>query len=59
MAPLASLLLATLRDPLARRRMIGRLRPRLVGRPHPIRRLARLRGPMVRPDYLGTLKNCL
>ena len=46
-AALSRLRLA-LRDPRARRHMIGRLRPRLVGRPHPKRRLPRLRGPLIR-----------
>ena len=45
---LARLLLQALRDPQARRRMIGRLRPRLVGKPHPKQRLARLRGSLIR-----------
>ena len=45
---LARLLLQALRDPQARRRMIGRLRPRLVGTPHPKHRLPRLRGSLIR-----------
>ena len=49
-ATLARLLLA-LADP---RRVAGRLRPLVVGRPHPRRRLARLRLPgAVRCSSLG------
>ena len=39
------LLLEAITDPGTRRRLIGRLRPRLVGRPHPIVRLPRRRRP--------------
>lgn len=35
-------LLAVILDPALSRRALGRLRPRVVGRPHPIRRLPRL-----------------
>lgn len=34
-----------------RRRLIGRLRPRMVGWPHPRRRLQQLRGPLLRGRY--------
>jgi hypothetical protein len=43
-AELAALVMEVLKDPAAYRRFIGRLRPKLVGRPHPRRRLPRLRG---------------
>jgi hypothetical protein len=43
-AELAALVLEVLKDPAAYRRFIGRLRPKLVGRPHPRRRLPRVRG---------------
>lgn len=43
-AELAALVMEVLKDPAAYRRLIGRLRPKLVGRPHPRRRLPRLRG---------------
>jgi len=42
------LLLQAFQDPALYRRLIGRLRPKLVGRPHPKRRLARLTGSLVR-----------
>jgi hypothetical protein len=42
------LLLQAFQDPTAYRRFIGRLRPKLVGRPHPKRRLARLTGSLIR-----------
>lgn len=42
-----ALLWAALRDPAIARRLTGRLRPRVVGRPHPLRRLPRLRLPGV------------
>lgn len=42
------LLVLALTDDRCRRRLIGRLRPRMVGRPHPQRRLQRLRGPLLR-----------
>jgi len=42
-AELADLVMEVLKDPTAYRRLIGRLRPKLVGRPHPRRRLPRLR----------------
>jgi hypothetical protein len=45
---LESRLLLALTDPAYRRQLIGRLRPRLVGRPHPQRRLQRMRGPVLR-----------
>jgi len=45
---LARLLRVTLSDPQARRRVIDRLWPRLIGRPHPLHRLPRLRGPVIR-----------
>ena len=45
--PGLDLLLKALTDDRRRRRLIGRLRPRLVGRPHPQRRLQRPRGPVV------------
>ena len=38
-AELAALVMEVLKDPAAYRRFFGRLRPRLVGRPHPRRRL--------------------
>jgi hypothetical protein len=40
-----ALLLDALTDRKAQRRLIGRLRPRLIGRPHPIVRLPRRRRP--------------
>ena len=40
-----ALLLEALTDRKAQRRLIGRLRPRLFGRPHPIVRLPRRRRP--------------
>jgi hypothetical protein len=43
-AELAALVMEVLKDPAAYRRFIGRLRPKLVGRPHPRRRLPRLPG---------------
>lgn len=43
-APLSRLWLA-LHDERHRRRLIGRLRPRMVGRPHPVVRLSRHRRP--------------
>ena len=43
-AELAALVLEVLKDPAAYRRFIGRLRPKLVGRPHPRRRLRRVPG---------------
>jgi len=43
-AELAALVMEVLKDPTAYRRFLGRLRPKLVGHPHPSRRLPRLRG---------------
>jgi hypothetical protein len=43
-AELAALVMEVLKDPAAYRRFLGRLRPRLVGRPHPHRRLPKVRG---------------
>ncbi|HBH74594.1 MAG TPA: hypothetical protein DDY43_14475 [Synechococcales bacterium UBA10510] len=43
-AELAALVIEFLKDPAAYRRFLGRLRPRLVGRPHPRRRLPTVRG---------------
>ena len=43
------LLLEAITDPITRRRVIGRLRPRMVGRPHPIVRLPRRRRPGLLP----------
>jgi hypothetical protein len=48
MPDLVDLLLEVLQDPTAYRRFLGRLRPKLVGRPHPKRRLARLTGSLIR-----------
>jgi hypothetical protein len=42
------LLFQLFQDPAAYRRFLGRLRPKLVGRPHPKRRLARLTGSLIR-----------
>ena len=42
------LLLQAFTDERCRRRLIGRLRPQLVGSPHPQRRFQRLRGPLLR-----------
>ena len=44
------LLLLALTDPNTRRRVMGRLRPRLVGRPHPQRRMRRMPWLVVRPS---------
>jgi hypothetical protein len=44
MPDLVDLVMEVLQDPARYRRFIGRLRPKLVGRPHPRRRLPRLRG---------------
>jgi hypothetical protein len=44
------LLLLALTDERHRRRLIGRLRPRLVGRPHPIVRFPRRRRPGLLPS---------
>ena len=49
MPDLVDLLLEVLQDPTVYRRFLGRLRPKLVGRPHPKRRLARLTGSLIRP----------
>lgn len=49
------LLLEALTDRQARRLLIGRLRPRMVGRPHPIARLPRRR----RPGLLTLAPRCL
>ena len=50
LAPRAlDLLWLALHDPHHRRRVIGRLRPRLAGRPHPIVRLPRRRRPGLLP----------
>ena len=43
-AELAALVLEVLKDHAAYRRFLGRLRPRLVGKPHPHRRLPKVRG---------------
>ena len=48
MPDLVDLLLEVLQNPAAYRRFLGRLRPKLVGRPHPKRRLARLTGSLIR-----------
>jgi hypothetical protein len=48
------LLLQALTDDRYRRMLIGRLRPRLMGRPHHQRRLQRLPWPVVRPGRLPT-----
>ena len=42
-AELADLVMEVLKAPAAYRRFLGRLRPKLVGRPHP-RRLSKVRG---------------
>lgn len=42
------LLLLALTDPRARRCLIGRLRPRVVGWRYPRRRMVRLPGPLLR-----------
>jgi hypothetical protein len=47
-AELASLL-AVICDPALSRRALGRLRPRVVGRPRPIRRLPRLQRYLLVP----------
>jgi hypothetical protein len=46
MPDLVDLVMEVLQDPTRYRRFIGRLRPKLVGRPHPRSRLPRLRGVM-------------
>lgn len=56
MPDLVDLLLEVLQDPAAYRRFIGRLRPKLVGRPHPKRRLARLSGSLIRPSDQASRK---
>ena len=43
-AELAALVMEVLKAPTAYRRFLGRLRPKLVGRPHPRRRLSKVRG---------------
>jgi hypothetical protein len=50
------LLLQAFQDPALYRRLIGRLRPKLVGRPHPKRRLARLTGSLIRSPGRGSSK---